>query len=155
MDLSRDTSSRGPALPRGISTLKAGEKALLPATLEACSGLKASGNIQTLRSNGRTSGSLEREKFLSALDADSRDGERYCVVEVGLTGSPASFKASVAPLAAFEGEALKPSARAGAGGAGLLAAYTTVSQFKHLAQAMLVFSARLTVSREVSEGNWI
>ena len=36
----------------------------------------------------------------------------------------------------------------------MLAAYTTVSQFKHFAHAMLVFSARLTVSREVREGNW-
>ena len=125
--------------------LKAGEKASLPATLEACSGLRTSGKIQTLRSKGRTSGSVDR----AFLFAASREGDWNCLALVGLVLPFDSL-----PVSLEAAEVLNPSDLLGPGGAGLLAAYTTVSQFKHLAQAMLVFSARLTVSREVSEGNW-
>lgn len=98
--------------------LNAGEKAWLAATLEACCGSKASGRIQTLRSKGRTNGSLGRELSRSPLFAESREGELNGLAGDGL----AALFDSLAASPEAEDDVLNPSARAGPGGAGLLAA---------------------------------
>lgn len=119
-------------------TPKEAEKASVAAASVARDGLRASGRIQTLRSSGRTSGSLERERSVRVATAASRDGD--CLL------SPDSDAEAAL-------EVVKPRALLGPRGAGFEAAYTIVSQFRHLAQTAFVpLSSSVSVSRDVNDG---